>query len=315
MPSADSSSIILHHYAPSPFSEKVRAYFGIKNLEWFACEQPAMMPKEDLVALTGGYRRIPVMQIGADIYFDSAFMIEELERRFPEPSAYTGIGPGFGSALSLWCDAWGTDSFFMSVVGLLFGGDADIPAPLLEDRAKLFGTPMNPSTLGAAKPLLQWQLKGHLARLNAQLEGSGGPFLCGAQPNMADASFYFIVWFMHGGKGETAALLKDYPKLLEWFQRVAEIGHGRRQETNAEQAIDIAKAAEPAPIVAANAPSPLDPPIGARVKVKSRDANTPVLEGTLAAAGLSQISVRYESPRAGAVMLHMPRSAGELSAA
>lgn len=313
MPTADASSLILHHYAFSPFSEKMRAYFGIKGLTWSACEQPMTMPKDDLIALTGGYRRIPVLQIGADLFFDSAFMIEELERRFPDPSGYAGIGPGFGAALSGWCDAWAPDAFFMSIVGLLFGGDADIPAPLLEDRAKLFGAPMDPAALAAAKPQLQWRLRGHLERLNAQLEGSGGPYLCGAAPNMADASFYFLLWFMHGGKGETAGLLKEYPRLLEWFQKVMALGHGTRHETNAAEAIDIAKAAEPAPLAGDIRPAPTDPAIGSAVKVKYHDANTPVLEGVLESAGLHAISVRYESPRAGAVMLHMPRSAGALS--
>ncbi|MBA4210140.1 MAG: glutathione S-transferase family protein, partial [Parvibaculum sp.] len=67
---ANADSIIFHQYDISPFSEKVRVIFGIKGLEWFACDQPVIMPKPELVALTGGYRKIPVMQIGADIYCD-----------------------------------------------------------------------------------------------------------------------------------------------------------------------------------------------------------------------------------------------------
>src|SRR6185503_3187288 len=57
---ADSRSLILHQYATSPFSEKVRKLFAHKRAPWFAVEQPNMMPKPELVPLTGGYRRIPV---------------------------------------------------------------------------------------------------------------------------------------------------------------------------------------------------------------------------------------------------------------
>jgi Glutathione S-transferase, N-terminal domain len=41
------------------------------------------MPKPDLTALTGGYRKTPVLQIGADIYCDSQLIMRELERRYP----------------------------------------------------------------------------------------------------------------------------------------------------------------------------------------------------------------------------------------
>ena len=80
--------ILFHQYDSSPFSEKVRVCFGIKQLAWGAVDQPVIMPKPELVALTGGYRRIPVMQIGADIYCDSQLIVRELERRYPEHSLF-----------------------------------------------------------------------------------------------------------------------------------------------------------------------------------------------------------------------------------
>ena len=79
------SDIILHHYEMSPFSEKVRKYFAVKNMGWAAVEQPNIAPKPALTPLTGGYRRIPVMQIGAHIYCDTALIIDTLEARHPEP--------------------------------------------------------------------------------------------------------------------------------------------------------------------------------------------------------------------------------------
>jgi hypothetical protein len=47
--------LILHHYPTSPFSEKIRLIFGYKKLAWKSVIIPRMMPKPDLVALTGGY--------------------------------------------------------------------------------------------------------------------------------------------------------------------------------------------------------------------------------------------------------------------
>lgn len=47
---ATAQSIILHQYDISPFSEKVRVAFGIKGLDWFACDEPIIMPKPELLA-------------------------------------------------------------------------------------------------------------------------------------------------------------------------------------------------------------------------------------------------------------------------
>ena len=82
------TDIILHHYETSPYSEKVRLGLGLKGLTWASVEIPVIMPKPDLTALTGGYRKTPVLQIGADIYCDSQLIMRELERLHPSPSFY-----------------------------------------------------------------------------------------------------------------------------------------------------------------------------------------------------------------------------------
>ena len=92
--------IILHHYDTSPFSEKVRLMFGIKGLAWRSVIQPVIMPKPDLIPLTGGYRRIPVLQIGADVYCDTQVILAEIERRYPDPPVVRGAD----WAVNLWAD-------------------------------------------------------------------------------------------------------------------------------------------------------------------------------------------------------------------
>ena len=74
------SELILHHYPPSPLSEKIRVALGIKGLSWKSVEIPRVPPKPDVMPLTGGYRRTPIMQIGADIFCDSQMILIELER-------------------------------------------------------------------------------------------------------------------------------------------------------------------------------------------------------------------------------------------
>jgi glutathione S-transferase len=129
--------IILHHFEQSPFSEKVRIVFGLKNIDWSSVLISRIMPRPDLMPLTGGYRRTPVMQIGADIYCDTQCIIRELERRFPEPTLFPSGYEGLGSASAMWTDR----PFFQNTVNLVFGSLADkVPQDFIADREKLRGT-------------------------------------------------------------------------------------------------------------------------------------------------------------------------------
>src|SRR5438477_5655813 len=106
--------IILHHYWTSPFSEKIRLVFGLKKLAWRSVEIPNMMPKPDLMPLTGGYRKTPVMQIGADILCDTQIILRELDRRFPSPSLFP-YGRGLPYVLAFCSDRL----FFLPTVGVV----------------------------------------------------------------------------------------------------------------------------------------------------------------------------------------------------
>src|SRR5215831_2078655 len=168
--------IILHHYPASPFSEKVRLTFGLKGVPWRAVEQPNIMPKPELLPLTGGYRKIPVMQIGADVYCDSQCIVRELERRFPKPSVHAG-----GEATS-WAFAVYSDRvLFMATVVLIFGMMGDQVSPeFAEDRTKLMGPgqAFNPAAMKAGVPLMKESLRAQLTWLESQL-ADGRAFLTG----------------------------------------------------------------------------------------------------------------------------------------
>ena len=129
------TEIILHHYDTSPFSEKVRLMLGVKDLAWRSVIQPVIMPKPDLIPLTGGYRRIPVMQQGADVYCDTQAILARLEAMAPEPQVVTGAD----WAVNLWADRL----FFQATVAVVFGEIGErVPAAFVADREKLSGRPL-----------------------------------------------------------------------------------------------------------------------------------------------------------------------------
>src|ERR1700677_3478150 len=96
--------LILHHYDFSPFSEKIRLFFGIKNLSSRPVTIPPILPKPDLVALTGGYRHTPVMQIDADMYCDTRLIADELDRRFPERPLLCPQSRGLALPVETWAE-------------------------------------------------------------------------------------------------------------------------------------------------------------------------------------------------------------------
>ncbi|MCP3464664.1 glutathione S-transferase family protein [Bradyrhizobium sp. CCGUVB23] len=156
------TDIILHHYETSPYSEKVRLGLGLKGLAWESVEIPVIMPKPDLTALTGGYRKTPVLQIGADIYCDSQLIMRELERRHPTPSFYPA-GHGAADALAWWAEK----TTFSPAVSIAFAKRPDaLPEGFLEDRAKFSGRNIDPAAMMAAVPNLLDQLRAHFDWLN-----------------------------------------------------------------------------------------------------------------------------------------------------
>jgi glutathione S-transferase len=108
--------LILHHYPMSPFAEKIRLVLGYKKLAWKSVIIPRMMPKADVVALTGGYRRTPVLQIGADIYCDTALICDVLEHRRPSPSLHPPGSNGRDRIIAQWADS----TLFWAAMGYSF---------------------------------------------------------------------------------------------------------------------------------------------------------------------------------------------------
>ncbi|MEQ1660768.1 MAG: glutathione S-transferase N-terminal domain-containing protein, partial [Hylemonella sp.] len=98
------AELLLHHYPTSPFSEKIRLILGYKQLAWRSVLVPRVMPKPDVVALTGGYRKTPFLQIGSHIYCDTALICDVLEHLQPEPTLYPADQKGLARILAQWSD-------------------------------------------------------------------------------------------------------------------------------------------------------------------------------------------------------------------
>lgn len=306
------NEIILHHYPASPVSEKVRVGLGIKGLAWRSVEIPRLPPKPDLMPLTGGFRRTPILQIGADIYCDSQCILRELQRRFPRPTFYPDGDEGLPWAISRW-----TDGLFEVVARLSMGANAaQLPEPFAKDRVRLFFGPTGDlNKVQADVPHTAAQLRAQFGWIDRRLAG-GSRFMLGAEAGLADALVYYLVWFVRGRWQGGPGLLSELPALEAWEQRVKAIGHGRPTELSPGEALEVARAAEPATPEQSDAKDPqgLEPGQTVSVVADLDSGESPVV-GSVRLVGRDSIAILREDPRVGTVCVHFPRVGYRVTAA
>lgn len=294
---------ILHHFDLSPFAEKARLMLGLKALSWHSVEIPIVMPKPDLVALTGGYRKTPVLQVGADVYCDTRLIALELERRFPAPTLFPGGNRGLSLALAAWSDR----SFFDPGAGLSMGlNKAGLPKVVIDDRKAFFNF-MDFDRLESDVPHLGTQFRAHAELVNDQLS-DGRPYFLGAEPGLADIHAYFPLWMARANIPTADELLGVYEHLAPWEARVRGFGHGERHALGADEALSIASRSRPEPSTGVDARDPLGLAAGAAVVVTPDDYGRVPVEGELYALNRHEVAVRRTDPRAGTVVVHFPRA-------
>jgi glutathione S-transferase len=294
---------ILHHFEASPFSEKIRVIFGFKKIAWQSVLIPRIMPKPDLVPLTGGYRRTPVLQIGADIFCDTQIIQREIEARFPEPTLFPDGNGGLPWMAGQWIDR----IFFGSAVFLVFGSLGDkVPQDFIDDRTKLRGAPFDVKAMAAALPHHRGQFRSHTALMEAQL-ASGKKWLLD-EFSLIDAGCYMNIWYLRSSLPELAdEQLAEFPRLRDWEARVRALGHGTRSELSGQDALAIAAKASPA-APAKEATRDLDGrKIGDRVKISADEPVKTPIEGEIVSLSVHHIAIRRRDPVLGEVVVHFPR--------
>lgn len=306
------SEIILHHYPASPVSEKVRVALGIKGLAWRSVEIPRLPPKPDVMPLTGGYRRTPIMQIGADIYCDSQCILREVQRRFPEPTFFPGGGDGLPWGISRW-----TDGLFGVAVRLSMGANADqLPEPFAKDRVRLFLGPSGDLKQEQADlPHIIAQLRAQFGWVDQRLAG-GRRFMLGNEPGLPDALTYYLVWFVRGRWQGGPGLLSEFPALEAWEQRVKAIGHGSPSAMTSGEALELARSSQPATPEQGDPKDPQGLEPGQKVSVVPDldSGETPVV-GRVRFVGRDSIAILREDARVGTVCVHFPRVGYRVTAA
>ncbi|KNZ32357.1 MAG: glutathione S-transferase [Methylibium sp. NZG] len=306
------NQIILHHYPFSTFSEKVRTALGYKGLAYQSVEIAGLPPRPLLAPLTGGYRRAPVLQVGADIYCDTNIILPALDRLHPAKPLYPKGSEGVAQGLGF---AWERQMWVPTIGVLVHYIGEHIPPEFIKDRKE--GYLMIDISKEAMAPQFAQHLqfvRGQLAWLKQAL--AARPFLFGDAPSAADLACWQTIFLLRKNCPPEVDALLGLAPLVPWYERIAAFGHGLPTTATAEAAFEAARAAQPAPVthlapngdpggLLAGCPVVVTPDDNARVPVR----------GTLVAASDTEVIVHRRDAQAGDLHIHFPRLGFDVVAA
>ncbi|MDX1401842.1 MAG: glutathione S-transferase family protein [Kiloniellales bacterium] len=297
--------VILHHYPPSPVSEKVRKAFGLKGMSWYSVEQNRLPDRPELFAMTGGYRRIPVMQIGADIYCDTQCILRALEEAVPEPSLFPEKTSGLAFGLSRWTDGPLLDA---AVRLALVPMAESLPPAFAADRARLyFGPDWDYSKEAADLPHTLAQLRAQLSWLEDALKRAS-KYISGETPGMADLLVWYLIWLIRGRYDGAETFLAEFSELKAWAGRIEDFGTGHATEMSPQDALGIAKESQPQ---TPEGSDPLDPQglrPGMRVTIAPIvDSGEAPIEGLVRRTDVNVLTLSHSNTLCGEVAVHFPR--------
>ena len=295
--------MILHHYDFSNYSEKARLALGYKGLAWRSVIIPPIAPKPDLTPLTGGYRRTPVLQVGADIYCDTALIVRELERRVPEPTLFPPHLGALADAIAYWAE----NRLFRPMSLYVSGYNMDVLPPTLQaDRARMRGLPEpDEATMRRAAARSATHVRPQIAAIESML-GDDRQWIAGDAPTVADLAVYHALWFITARTDRLAHELAPYGRIRDWMARVRAFGHGTPTSISAQDAIAAARAATPEPS-RPSSPQPEDPRPGNLVRIRADDYGGDAVDGELAFIDDREVAIRRADPVAGEIVVHFPR--------
>lgn len=302
------NDIILHHYEISPFSEKIRLMFGHCGLSWKSAISPPLPPRTIVDPLAGGYRKIPVLQIGADIFCDTKI----ISREIADISEKADLALENCSSEIQEFTSYSDSIVFMAVVTssppakairvLLNQFSVWQTLRFIKDRAGV-----SKNSLLKSVPLLKSKqiVENYFNDLEDRLKTT--PYIFGDTACIADFSAYHLIWFKN--KFTDNNFNSEQTNLERWFDQMSNIGHGTRLEISRSDVFNIATTTEPRKISDAMTRDSL---IGTRVEIKPNDYAQDTTVGKLVGVPDLRWIIARESKRFGILHVHFPKKGYEL---
>ncbi|KAL1739633.1 hypothetical protein HDZ31DRAFT_68741 [Schizophyllum fasciatum] len=222
--------VILYRYDGSPFGTKVETMLAVKRIPAAHVNVAPLLPRPEISDLLGlGYRRIPVLAIGRDLYCDTSLIASVLERRFPS-------GQDYGTLFPKRRDGSTADTGLVKALAQFYADSAlfptavpfvpwdQVPKAFLADRSKMTGAPIDPAMMKAVRGRSLSTMAAHMTLLEEQLADGRQWLLETTTPGLADLSVFFVLNWARSLPG-TSTLFADkgkFARTIEWLGNVQE---------------------------------------------------------------------------------------------
>lgn len=305
------SQPILHHYWPSPFAHKIRLALAWAEIPWQSVEIPRIPPKILLMPLTAGYRRTPVLQVGADVFCDT----QNIARYIGESYASDALFPEGCIDRALIFASWLDRIVFPLCVQTVLTHAIDTSPPeFIKDRGGLyFGSSWSVEKLKADLPGVLYQLTSEFHTLDCAIGHSGG--LMSQSFSYADISIGYLAWFLRGRWTAGSEFLAKFPNI----ERIERIIHEKSSDQycnlSAQSALTIAKksSSKVKSNLTARVPSLLS--LGQSVAIRPHaDTSDAPVTGTLHALTETRVSISHQAPEVDEVVVHLPVASYQIQA-
>ena len=305
-----SAAPILHRSLGSPYAEKVMLALGYLGAPWYSVVAPKGVPRPIQNELVAGYsRRIPILQIGADIYCDTNLILAELGQRAGRPEMELLNSSAEAQELDEFIETYG----FVTMVGALSKWELitayfrNLPVKdaveFLKDRRKL--AKKNPLPKQNLK-LNREKARRYLEKINQRLLKS--PYLFSNKaPTYLDFSLYTMIWYHAEING--LSLAKDLTGIQTWFSQMKNIGYSDYSELDPKEALLLAQQSDPQILQIPEKQAETE------VTIKSTDnlsRITPSISGCLIHEDSRKYIIRRESSEVGVVHVHFPKNRFEI---
>jgi glutathione S-transferase len=292
----------------SPFSQKIRTMLGYAGIPWQSSVTKEAPPRPVLAALAGGYRKVPIAQIGADVFCDTRIIAAEIAAHCNKPELAL---ENCSQEAQDWAQRADLDVFFACV---LTGGSKKLKRKVLKSMSLIsivrflfdrINMGRNASIKIVNPKHARPKVMAYLADLEPRFTDD---FLFGSAPCHADFSTYHGLWFIRD-LGERR-MIDDFPKTIAWMDRMKAFGDGKFTAIKPQQSIIIARKATPRAIPEEHKKDPL---IGKRVTIAPNDYAQEPSQGVLVGATPMRWIITRESKEVGTVNVHFPKQGYVLS--
>ncbi|KAH8113218.1 hypothetical protein DFH11DRAFT_325744 [Phellopilus nigrolimitatus] len=232
----NSPPVIFYRYEASPASAKLENVLALKGIPHYRVEVPMTLPRPEITDQLGiGYRRIPILAIGNDVYCDTSLIAPAIEHHFSETKGFPTLFPprkDGGKADTGMIKALTT---FYVDRPLFYLASRCLPyqkftPEFIEDRSKWFGEPMNVEAILLKQPLFKSLLSSHMSLLEEQLVDGREWVFDTAAVGYGDISIYSVYGWIIRFRGMREVLsVEKFPKSFAWMGRMSEFVNAKRE--------------------------------------------------------------------------------------